>query len=195
MISITVLAVIRDVMTDLKIWIWNVLHVFVIRHLDVKKNVRSIRQKNPETVLVAGGGIAGLEAAIILKKRGHDPILCEATDTLGGQFLTAGEAPRKKEMKAAAISMAKKAERLGVDIRMNTKVTPEMIEEIKPHTVMNAIGAESIIPPIPGVDKAFVKDSHDVLDGKAEATGNVVVIGGGMVGMETAEYRQKRERK
>lgn len=71
---------------------------------------------------------------------------------------------------------------------MNTKVTPEMIEEIKPHTVMNAIGAESIIPPIPGVDKAFVKDSHDVLDGKAEATGNVVVIGGGMVGMETAEY-------
>lgn len=144
--------------------------------------------EKPETVLVAGGGIAGLEAAIILKKRGHDPILCEATDTLGGQFLTAGEAPRKKEMKAAAISMAKKAERLGVDIRMNTKVTPEMIEEIKPHTVMNAIGAESIIPPIPGVDKAFVKDSHDVLDGKAEATGNVVVIGGGMVGMETAEY-------
>lgn len=144
--------------------------------------------EKPETVLVAGGGIAGLEAAIILKKRGHDPILCEATDTLGGQFLTAGEAPRKKEMKAAVISMAKKAERLGVDIRMNTKVTPEMIEEIKPHTVMNAIGAESIIPPIPGVDKAFVKDSHDVLDGKAEVTGNVVVIGGGMVGMETAEY-------
>ena len=68
------------------------------------------------------------------------------------------------------------------------EVTPEMIEEIKPHTVMNAIGAESIIPLIPGVDKAFVKDSHDVLDGKAEATGNVVVIGGGMVGMETAEY-------
>ena len=141
-----------------------------------------------ETVLIAGGGIAGLEAAVILKKRGHNPILCEATDILGGQFLTAGEAPRKKEMKDAAISMAKKAKRLGVDIRMNTTVTPEMIEEIKPHTVMNAIGAESIIPQIPGVDKDFVRDSHDVLDGKAAAEGNVVVIGGGMVGMETAEY-------
>lgn len=141
-----------------------------------------------ETVLIAGGGVAGLEAAIVLKKRGHHPILCEATDTLGGQFLTAGEAPRKGEMKAAAISMAKKAERLGVDIRMNTAVTPEMIEELKPHTVMNAIGAEPIIPQIPGIDKAFVVNSHDVLSGKEKAEGNVVVIGGGLVGMEAAEY-------
>ena len=141
-----------------------------------------------ETVLVAGGGIGGLEAAIILKKRGHNPILCEASGILGGQFLTAGEAPRKEEMKNAVIAMADKAKRLGVDIRMNTLVTPELIAEIKPHTVINAIGAEPIIPPIPGCDKEFVVNSHDVLNGKAEATGNVVIIGGGMVGMETAEY-------
>lgn len=140
----------------------------------------------PETVLIAGGGIAGLEAAIILKKRGHNPILCEATNTLGGQFLTAGEAPGKCEMKAAVISMAKKAEHLGVDIRMNTKVTPEIIEAIKPHSVINAIGAEPVIPNIPGVDKAKV--SHDVLNGKEKVGGNVVVIGGGLVGVETAEY-------
>lgn len=140
----------------------------------------------PETVLIAGGGIGGLEAAIILKKRGHNPVLCEASDVLGGQFLTAGEAPRKCEMKAAVMSMAKKAERLGVDIRMNTVVTPELIEELKPHTVINAIGAEPIIPNIPGADKAKV--SHDILNGKEEVSGNVVVIGGGLVGMETAEY-------
>lgn len=141
-----------------------------------------------ETVLIAGGGIGGLEAAIILKQRGHAPILCEATDVLGGQFLTAGEAPRKMEMKNAVAAMGEKAKRLGVDIRMNTKVTPELIAEIKPHTVINAIGAEPVIPPIPGREKDFVVNSHDVLDGKAEAKGNVVVIGGGMVGMETAEY-------
>lgn len=141
-----------------------------------------------ETVLIAGGGIAGLEAAIILKKRNHHPILCEASDILGGQFLTAGEAPRKSEMKNAVIAMGEKAKRLGVDIRMNTKVTPELISEIKPHTVINAIGAEPIIPPIPGREKAFVVNSHDVLNGKAQVQGNVVVIGGGMVGMETAEY-------
>ena len=147
-----------------------------------------VQTDKPETVLVAGGGIGGLEAAIILKKRGHSPILCESTDKLGGQFLTAGEAPRKEEMKNAVMAMAEKAKRLGVDIRMNTAVTPEFIEEINPHTVINAIGAVPIIPDIPGKDKDFVVDSHDVLDGNVSVNGNVVVIGGGMVGMETAEY-------
>ena len=157
-----------------------------------EKECELVPAKKPETVLIAGGGIGGLEAAIILKKRGHNPILCEATDTLGGQFLTAGQAPRKEEMKAAAMSMASKAKRLGVDIRLNTKVTPEMIEEIKPHTFMNAIGAAPIVPPIPGNDKDFVVDSHAVLDGHAHAEGNVVVIGGGLVGMEVAEYLSER---
>ena len=153
-----------------------------------EKECGIVKTDKPETVLIAGGGIGGLEAAIILKKRGHDPILCESGDKLGGQFLTAGEAPRKEEMKNAVLAMAAKAKRLGVDIRMNTAVTPEMISEIKPHTVINAIGAVSLIPNIPGKDKDFVVDSHDVLDGRAHPTGNVVVIGGGMVGMETAEY-------
>lgn len=137
-------------------------------------------------------GIAGLEAAIILKKRGHLPILCEATDQLGGQFLTAGMAPRKEEMKEAAQRMARKAERLGVEIRMNTKVTPEVIAEVKPHTVFNAIGSEPVIPKIQGVEKSFVVNSHDVLNGKVTLSGNIVVIGGGMVGMEVAEYLAER---
>lgn len=143
---------------------------------------------NPVSVLIAGGGIAGLEAAIILRQRGHQPILCEASDRLGGQFLTAGMAPRKEEMKQAVESMAKKAQRLGVEIRLNTPVTPELIGEIKPHTVFNAIGAAPIIPDIPGADLPFVMNSHDVLNGKQTPEGNVVVIGGGMVGMEVAEY-------
>lgn len=142
----------------------------------------------PETVLVAGGGIGGLEAAIILKKRGHNPILCEASAVLGGQFLTAGEAPRKAEMKQAVQKMADKAKRLGVDIRMNTEVTPDLIREIHPHTVISAIGAVPVIPSVPGIDKAFVVNSHDVLDGRVPVSGTAVVIGGGMVGMETAEY-------
>lgn len=84
--------------------------------------------------------------------------------------------------------MAAKAKRLGVEIRMNTEVTPELIGEIKPHTVMNAIGATPLIPQIPGADLPFVVNSHDVLNGKAAPSGTVVVIGGGMVGMEVAEY-------
>ena len=144
------------------------------------------RTEKPETVLIAGGGIAGLEAAIILRQRGHKAIICEASDKVGGQFLTAGEAPRKAEMKEAVIAMGKKAERLGADIRLNTPVTKELIAEIKPHTVFNAIGAEPLIPGIPGADLACVVNSHDVLNGKVNVSGNVVVIGGGMVGMEVA---------
>jgi NADPH-dependent 2,4-dienoyl-CoA reductase/sulfur reductase-like enzyme len=70
-------------------------------------------------MLAAVGGIGGLEAAITLKEIGHNPILCEASDVLGGQFLLAGEAPRKAEMKLAVESMGEKAKCLGVDIRMN----------------------------------------------------------------------------
>ena len=75
-----------------------------------------------------------------------------------------------------------------MEIRLNTPVTPELIKEIHPHTVINAIGAIPIIPNIPGADLPFVLNSHDVLDGTQTASGNVVVIGGGMVGMEVAEY-------
>ena len=61
---------------------------------------------------------------------------------------------------------------MGVEIRLNTPVTPELIRQIKPHTVINAIGAEPVTPPIPGCESAFVIQSHDVLDGKKEAAGN-----------------------
>lgn len=151
-----------------------------------------IPTSDPKTVLVAGGGIAGLEAAITLKKIGHRPVLCEATGSLGGQFVLAGEAPRKKEMKDAVLAMAKKAKRLGVEIRLNTPVTPDLICEIRPYAVFNCIGAVPLIPNIPGKDLPFVMDSHDVLAGRARLKGNVVVIGGGMVGMETAEYLAER---
>ena len=168
----------------------NVEHITCLRNPAVGREAECTiaKTEKPETVLVAGGGIGGLEAAIILKQRGHNPILCEASGKLGGQFVTAGEAPRKGEMKDAVLLMAKQAEKMGVDIRLNTPVTPAMIAEMKPHTLINAIGAEPIVVPVPGHDKAFVVNSHDVLNGKAAVTGKAVVIGGGMVGVETAEY-------
>ena len=149
--------------------------------------------KNPKTVLIAGGGIAGLQAAITLKRIGHKPILCEASDKLGGQFLLAGEAPRKREMKDAVISMGKKAQRMGIDIRLNTPVTPQLIEETRPDALFNCIGAVPVIPKIKGVLLPFVLDSHDILAGNVNIYGgSVVVIGGGMVGMETAEFLAER---
>ena len=108
--------------------------------------------QSPKTILIAGGGIAGLEAARTLKLKGHNPILCEASDALGGQFVLAGKAPRKEEMEAAIQSMASQVQRMGVDVRLNTPVTPELIEEIKPAAVFNCIGATPLIPKIPGAE-------------------------------------------
>ncbi len=172
----------------------NMPHISCLRNpaLGREAECELVPTKDSKTVLVAGGGIGGLEAAITLKQIGHNPILCEAYNVLGGQFLLAGEAPRKVEMKLAVQSMGEKAKRLGVDIRMNTPVTAELIKDIKPYAVFNCIGAVSIVPDIPGKDLPFVYDSHDILAGRVDLNGNVVVIGGGMVGMETAEYLAER---
>lgn len=117
-----------------------------------------------------------MEAARTLKLKGHDPILCEAGDALGGQFVLAGKAPRKEEMEAAIQSMASQVQRMGVEVRLNTPVTPELIEEIKPAAVFNCIGATPLIPKIPGAEGAHVANSHDVLAGKVKPTGKVVII-------------------
>lgn len=147
-----------------------------------------VKTANPKRVLIAGGGVAGLEAATTLQRRGHHPILCEAGETLGGQFALAGEAPRKEEMKIAALAAADVAKTEGVDIRMNSPVTPVQIKEINPDELIIAIGATAAKPNIPGIDQDHVTDSHDVLEGLDTPTGHVVVIGGGLVGLEVAEY-------
>ena len=146
------------------------------------------KTENPKKVLVVGGGVAGLQAAMELKDRGHNPILCEASSSLGGQFILAGAAPRKEEMKEAAISMGDIAKRKGVEIRLETPVTPEVIKEINPDEVIIATGAEPMKLRVPGADLTHVTNSHDILAGNSMVAGEVVVIGGGLVGLEVAEY-------
>lgn len=147
---------------------------------------------HPKKVLVAGGGIAGMEAADVLKKRGHIPVLCEASGALGGQFMLAGAAPRKQDFQRAAIMAAKNVEDQGIEIRLNTTVTPELIREEKPDAVILAIGSSPMVPPIRVAEGAKVFDSHKVLAGEKVPTGKAVIIGGGLVGMEVAEYLAAR---
>jgi 2,4-dienoyl-CoA reductase-like NADH-dependent reductase (Old Yellow Enzyme family)/thioredoxin reductase len=147
-----------------------------------------VKTDSPKKVLIAGGGLAGLEAAMVLKQRGHQPIVCEASDSLGGQFILAGAAPRKEEMAEAAVSRGRQVVEEGIDVKFNTPITTELIEEIKPEEVIIAIGAEPMNLNVPGVNLEHVTNSHDVLSGKARVTGKVVVIGGGLVGLEVAEY-------
>lgn len=153
-----------------------------------EEEYKIIKTDNPRKILIAGGGIAGLEAAIQLKKRGHNPVICEASDSLGGQFALAGEAPRKEEMKEAALAMGTQVIEEGIEVRLKTPVTTELIEEIKPDEVIIAIGSAPMDLPVPGINQPHVTNSHDVLAGKAPVSGRVVVIGGGLVGLEVAEY-------
>ena len=146
------------------------------------------RVDHPKKVLIAGGGIAGIEAAEDLVKRGHIPILCEAGDKLGGQFELAGAAPRKGDFAYACRMAVKHVERLGIDIRRNTPVTPELIRAEKPDAVIIAIGSQPIIPRIPGANGERVMESHALLASAPISAGKAVVIGGGLVGMGAAEY-------
>lgn len=146
------------------------------------------KTEQPKKVLIAGGGIAGLEAADILKKRGHIPVICEQDDHLGGQMLLAGVAPRKGDMAMAAVMAAKYAEESGVEIHLNTKVDESILREIHPDEVIVATGAAPLIPSFEGVDEEYVTDAHTVLKNKVKLDGKIAVVGGGLVGLEVAEY-------
>ncbi len=148
----------------------------------------------PRTVLIAGGGMAGMQAAAMLQERGHHPILCEAGSALGGQFLLAGMAPRKEEVRQAVLARASQLERAGVDIRLKTRVDARLIEKYKPDVVIVAVGGEPIRLNVPGVDGPNVTDAVTVLTGKSRVKGQIAVIGGGLVGLEVAEYLSQKQK-
>lgn len=151
--------------------------------------------QHPKKVMIIGGGMAGLESAKVLKQRGHEPEIYEASDHLGGQFITAGQAPGKHEMKDAAIAFGKQVMNMGVPVHFETKVTPEIIKEQNPDVVMFATGAQPIDLALPGKEYKPVVSAHAVLDGQAKVEGSVCVIGGGLVGLEVADYLASQNHK
>jgi len=140
-------------------------------------------------VLVAGGGPGGMEAARVAALRGHDVTLYEKESGLGGQYTLAAIPPHKQELGRAIKYLATQVEKAGGTIVLKTEVTPDLVERTTPDVLIIATGATLVAPKIAGLDAAHVSTAHDVLAGKApEPTGRIVVIGGGMVGLETAEF-------
>ena len=142
-----------------------------------------IKAKNPTEVIIIGGGIGGMEAARVLKLRGHKPIIYEAKDHLGGIFVAASAESYKEPLRKLLNWYIKEMERMEIEIHLNTKI--ESLEEFKDKKVIIATGSTPrIIKSIPGYEKMI--EACEYLEGKKEVKQNVCVIGGGLTGCEIA---------
>ncbi len=144
--------------------------------------------KDKKIIAVAGGGIAGMEAAIVAAKRGHVVHLYEKNEKLGGQWILAAIPPSKEEFNSFILWQKTQLEKLNVNIHLGTEFNEKIVEEIKPDALIVATGSIPFVPNITGKDRPNVVIANDILKGKIDSGQNVVVIGGGMVGVETASH-------
>jgi len=145
--------------------------------------------ETPKKVMVVGSGPAGMEAARIAKIRGHEVTIVEKEGKSGGQLNIATVSPSKQSLSVITKYFNTQLNKLGVNFKYNTEATPEFVKTEKPDAVIIATGAQPIVPrSIPGVEKEHVVTAWDVLKSDKKVGENVVVIGGGAIGCEVAEY-------
>ena len=142
-------------------------------------------------ILVVGGGIGGMETAITCAKEGHEVILAEKTNELGGILRCESKVPFKAHLEQYLDYQAKLCEKSGVDIRLNTEVTPEYAQEVGADAIVCAVGAEPGMPPIPGIKGDNVVDVVKCYEDPSLAKGDVLVLGGGYSGLELSIYLTK----
>lgn len=146
------------------------------------------KAEKSKKVMVIGGGVAGMCAAFVAAERGHDVSLYESTDKLGGNMRLAAYPPGKGDITNMIRSYIVRCEKAGVKIHMNTTVDLEMVKAEKPDAVIVSTGSRTLILPIEGIENPAIIHGSDLLDGKRAAGKKVLVVGGGMVGCETAAF-------
>ncbi len=147
---------------------------------------------SPKKVLVAGGGIAGMVAAIVLRMRGHQPEIWETTDRLGGLLLSAGAPDFKVDLMRYVDYLKHRIETLGIPVRLNTEASADSVLSAGFDHVIIATGSGPLLPPIPGLDGENVVNGVQFLREKGVLGGDIAVIGGGLVGLETAIYLKEQ---
>jgi 2,4-dienoyl-CoA reductase-like NADH-dependent reductase (Old Yellow Enzyme family)/thioredoxin reductase len=139
-------------------------------------------------VLIAGGGVAGMEAALTCAKRGHDVILCEKSGRLGGVLRCEDNVPFKKHLKEYLDQQELLVSREHIDVRLNTTVTRDMAVKIEPDVIIAAVGSKPLVPDIPGIDGHHVIGAEELYIFPEKVGKKTVILGGGLVGSELAIY-------
>ncbi len=172
-------------------------HIFYLQPVTCTLNPRAGRETEyemekaatPKRVAVVGGGPAGMKAALTAAQRGHEVTLFERSDVLGGQLNLAAIPPGREEFWTAVEDLDVQLDDAGVELRLETEATAELLKAEGYDAVVVATGARQVVPPIPGIDGPNVLMAWDVLDGREDPEGDsIVIIGGGAVGSETAMY-------
>ena len=144
------------------------------------------------TVAIIGGGPGGMQAAGVLARRGFKPVLFEKSDVLGGSMNYAKMPPHKELVGELIDVMANELKEYGVEVRLGTEATVEAVKALNPYGVIIATGGNPIKVPVAGADSENVLLAQDVVAGKYDIKGkNVVVVGAGITGLETAEILGK----
>jgi 2,4-dienoyl-CoA reductase-like NADH-dependent reductase (Old Yellow Enzyme family)/thioredoxin reductase len=139
-------------------------------------------------VLIAGGGPAGMQAAITASERGHQVTLCEKSSSLGGAIKFVENVPFKDDVIRFKKYLEYMLNASGAQVLLNTEVTPEFVTSWHPDTLIAAVGAEAIVPNIPGIRDKNVVMANDIHKPETKIGKKVVVMGGGLIGCEDAIY-------
>jgi 2-enoate reductase len=152
---------------------------------------RLTRTDKARTVMVVGGGVAGMEAARAAASRGHRVMLYEKQNKLGGHLIEASVPDFKRDLANLLYWYQDQLLKLGVEVKLETEVTEALAAQNNPDILVAATGSLPVIPSIPGIEHLNVISCIDCLLGKKPAGRNVAVIGGGLVGCETALWLAK----
>ena len=149
--------------------------------------------REKKRVLVAGGGVGGMQAALTLSSRGHEVILCEKSGRLGGILRCEGNIPFKKPLENYLDLQERRIARAGIEVRLNTAVTPALAADLRPDVIIAALGARPVKPPVKNIDAENVVGAEEVYYHPEKAGQKCVILGGGLVGLELgvflAEYK------
>ena len=148
----------------------------------------SLPAPEKQRVLVIGGGISGMQAALTADKCGHDVILCEKSGELGGRILCEVDVPFKAHLHDYILLQRAQVAKSGIDLRLNTEVTVDYAASERPDVIIAAIGSDPVIPNIPGINGANVYQAVEVFKNPVLAKGKTVILGAGFVGAELAIY-------